>query len=200
MPRRSRHRRLATSLSRSCVDAEEFGRYSWRSRSIKDHRAQIRAAFGFREFSRGDEDKLAGWLAEEVCPVELREGRLRQAVLVRCRAEGIEPPGRLDRIIGSARSTFEQRFCQRTVERLSAASVAALEALVAEDDSAVRGLLAELKADRPGRVGDGAGRDRQADRGAPAGAAERVVRRRLGEAGGRLAGAGDALVPVRPAG
>lgn len=100
------------------VVAEEFSHYSWSSRSIEYHRAQIRTAFGFREFSRGDEDKLAGWLAEQVCPVELREDRLRQAVLVRCRAEGIEPPGRLDRIIGSARSTFEQRFCQRTVERL----------------------------------------------------------------------------------
>ncbi|QGK70023.1 Tn3 family transposase [Allosaccharopolyspora coralli] len=134
------------------VPAEEFGRYSWRSRSIEYHRAQIRTAFGFREFSRGDEDKLAGWLAEEVCPVELREDRLRQAVLVRCRADGIEPPGRLDRIIGSARSTFEQRFCHRTVERLPEASVAALEVLIAEDDSAGRGLLAELKAD-PGQIG-----------------------------------------------
>ncbi|MBA8824775.1 hypothetical protein FHX42_002122 [Saccharopolyspora lacisalsi] len=134
------------------VDAEVFGHYSWRSRSIKEHRAQVRAAFGFREFSRGDEDKLAGWLADEVCPVELREDRLRQAVLVRCRADGIEPPGRLDRIIGSARSTFEQRFCQRTVERLPEACVAALEALVADEDSSRRGLLAELKAD-PGQVG-----------------------------------------------
>nr|WP_211210201.1 DUF4158 domain-containing protein [Actinopolyspora halophila] len=42
------------------VDAEEFALYSWCSRSIQDHRAQIRAAFGFREFSRGDEGKLPG--------------------------------------------------------------------------------------------------------------------------------------------
>jgi Domain of unknown function (DUF4158) len=34
--------------------------YPWSGRSIKYHREQIRAAFGFREFSRGDEDKLAG--------------------------------------------------------------------------------------------------------------------------------------------
>src|SRR5699024_2365041 len=57
-----------------------------------------------------------------------------------------------DRIIGSARSTFEQRFCHRTARRLPEASVAALEDLVAEDDSAGRGLLAELKAD-PGQIG-----------------------------------------------
>lgn len=38
------------------VPAADFGEYSWQSRSIKAHRAQIRHAFGFREFSRGDED------------------------------------------------------------------------------------------------------------------------------------------------
>ena len=84
------------------VPAEQFGRYSWRSRLIEFHRAQVRATFGFREFSRGDEDKLAGWLAEEICPVELSDERLREAVMVRCRAERIETPGRIDRIGDSA--------------------------------------------------------------------------------------------------
>ena len=132
-----------------------FAAYSWSGRSITYHRSQIRDAFGFREFTRGDEDKLAGWLAEEVCPVELRDQQLPEAVLVRCRAERIEPPGRVDRIIGSARAVFEQRFCDRTLARLDPASVAALEALVAEDagaPSSGRVLLAELKTD-PGQVG-----------------------------------------------
>lgn len=53
------------------VDPGEFGTYRWSGRTIEYDRAQIRDAFGFREFTRGDEDKLAGWLAEEVCPVEL---------------------------------------------------------------------------------------------------------------------------------
>jgi hypothetical protein len=92
--------------------------YPWSGRSIKYHREQIRDAFGFREVTRGDEDKIAGWLAEEVCPVEPREQQLREAVLVRCRAERIEPPGRVDRIIGSARAVFEQRFCDRILARL----------------------------------------------------------------------------------
>src|SRR5690606_27427371 len=85
------------------VDPEVFTGYEWSGRTIEYHRAQVRAAFGFREFTRGDEDKLAGWLAEEVCPVELREEQLRTALLVRCRTERIEPPGRIDRIVGSAR-------------------------------------------------------------------------------------------------
>lgn len=133
------------------VPVGEFSQYSWRSRSIEYHRSQIRAAFGFREFSRGDEDKLAEWLAEEACPVELGDEHLREVVLVRCRAERIEPPGRLDWIVGSARSAFEQQFCQHTTARLSAQCVAALQGLVDEQDTG-RGLLAELKAD-PGQVG-----------------------------------------------
>lgn len=94
------------------VDPVEIDDYAWSGRSAKYHREQIREAFGFREFSVGDEDKLTGWLAAEVCPVELREEQLREAVSVRCRSERIEPttPGRIDRLIGSARATFENGF------------------------------------------------------------------------------------------
>jgi Domain of unknown function (DUF4158) len=60
------------------LDPELFTGYDWTGRTIKYHREQVRAAFGFREFTRGDEDKLAGWLAEEVCPVELRDEQLRE--------------------------------------------------------------------------------------------------------------------------
>ena len=42
----------------------------WTGRTITHHREQVRAAFGFRAFTRGDEDTLAGWLAEAVCPSE----------------------------------------------------------------------------------------------------------------------------------
>ncbi len=133
------------------VDPVDLAGYSWDGRSIKYHRAQIRSAFGFREFSRGDEDKLAAWLADEVCPVELRDEQLREA-LVRCRSEGIEPPGRSDRLIGSARALFEKTFCERITERLGASCAARLEELATgREDDGRRGLLAELKAD-PGQV------------------------------------------------
>ncbi|MGW9307001.1 Tn3 family transposase [Saccharomonospora azurea] len=135
------------------VDPEVFTGYEWSGRTIEYHRAQVRAAFGFREFTRGDEDKLAGWLAEEVCPVELREEQLRAALLVRCRTERIEPPGRIDRIVGSARAAFEKRFCDLTCSRLDAECAERLEALLSDDTGPGRGgLLAELKAD-PGQVG-----------------------------------------------
>jgi TnpA family transposase len=116
--------------------------------AIERHRVQIRKAFGFREFSRSDEDKVADWLATEVCPVELRDEQLRDALLVRCRAERLEPPGRADRIIGSARNRFEQWFCERTAARLSDDCAQRLEQLTSTDSE----LLAALKAD-PGQVG-----------------------------------------------
>lgn len=86
------------------VDASEFAVYSWAGRSVKYHRKQIREEFGFREFSVGDDDKLTGWMAGEVCPVELRDQQLREALLVRYRSERVEPPtpGRIDRLLGSA--------------------------------------------------------------------------------------------------
>jgi hypothetical protein len=133
------------------VEPESLAEYDWVGRAIKRHRVQIRNAFGFREFSRGDEDKLADWLAIEVCPVELREEQLLEALLVRCRAERLEPPGRADRITGSARMRFEPQFCDLTVSRLPDDCSRRLEALVGGDGPGRGGLLAELKAD-PGQV------------------------------------------------
>ena len=60
--------------------------------------------------------------------------------------ERLEPPGRIERIIGAATAAFEQRFCDRTVPRLGEHCAERLE------DFAERQLLAELKAD-PGQVG-----------------------------------------------
>jgi hypothetical protein len=133
------------------VPAGAFADYAWSGRTIEYHRAQIRSALGFREATRGDEHKLSLWLAEEVCPVEFRDDRLRSAVLVRCRAERLEPPGRMDRIIGAGRAAFEGQFCEMIVGRIPARARVRLLGLLDEvgDD---RGVLAELKSD-PGRLG-----------------------------------------------
>ncbi|MGH9021706.1 MAG: DUF4158 domain-containing protein, partial [Acidimicrobiia bacterium] len=134
------------------VPTEQFAGYDWSGRAIKYHRAQIRQALGFREATVGDEVKLAAWLAEQVCPVELSEDRLREALVARCRAERMEPPAssRLDRVVGTARAGFDQRFTTEVASRLTGPVTAGLEAFVAEADEA--GFLAELKADpaKPG--------------------------------------------------
>lgn len=135
------------------VDSGEFAAYDFSGRAIKYHRAQIRDAFGFREATRADEDRLSGWLAEEVCPVELDDERVREALLARCRAQKIEPLGRADRVVGAARAEFERQFCERIVSRLSEEAISSLENLVATDEpGGGSGIFSELKAD-PGPLG-----------------------------------------------
>jgi TnpA family transposase len=140
------------------VPAASFGEYGWSGRTIEYHRAQIRVALGFREATREDEDRLATWLASEVCPTELNDERQKAALLTRCRAARIEPPGRVDRILGAAQAGFEQRFCQQTVDKLPEDAIARLEELAADDQGdgdqgvASRRFLIELKAD-PGQLG-----------------------------------------------
>jgi TnpA family transposase len=133
------------------VDPAQLAKYAWSGRTIEYHRAQIREALGFREATRVDEQALTAWLAEEVAPAELSEDRLRERVLARCRAQHIEPPGRIERIVGAARSAAADRFCATTVARLGADAAFRLDQLVAEGDdeelSDGRGALAELKAD-----------------------------------------------------
>lgn len=139
------------------VDAAQLAGYDWGGRTIKRHRVQIRGVFGFRESSEADEVRWAGWLARDVCPVELSEERIRSALLSRCRSDRAVPPGptRVARVIGAARAAHDQQFTALTLERLSPGVVERLELLVAEPTGAGAsqpGLLVELKAD-PGQVG-----------------------------------------------
>ncbi|MFE4422564.1 DUF4158 domain-containing protein [Streptomyces sp. NPDC056817] len=134
------------------VPAEDLAKYDLSSRSAKGHRKQIREALGFRPATRADEERLTGWLADEVCPVELVEDRLREALLVQCRSDRIEPPGRIERIVAAARARADRAFCARTVARLGEVCAGRLLDLVAEGNEDGTALLASLKRD-PGAVG-----------------------------------------------
>jgi TnpA family transposase len=133
------------------VPAGELERYGWSGRTIEYHRAQIRSARGFREAILEDEERMAQWLADELCPVELSVDRLRDDLLARFREERIEPPGasRVERILGAGRALFERRFTETVQARLPAGAVKRLELLMSAEQD---GLLAELKSD-PGRPG-----------------------------------------------
>ena len=54
-----------------------LGWYDWAGRSAKRHRGQIREVFGFREFTRVEEERFTGWLDVEVCPFEPRDEVVR---------------------------------------------------------------------------------------------------------------------------
>jgi TnpA family transposase len=155
---------------------DDAARFEVTGRSAERYRTQIRDAFGFQVFTRGDEDKTVAWLAAQVCPSELNTDRQREAVLARCRAKKLEPPGRMERIIGAANRIADAQFCQATVSRLPADVVTALWAVVGDDtdeqdadvdavdgpddagpdgaslDDGQRSFFTELKAD-PGRLG-----------------------------------------------
>ncbi|MEV4009856.1 DUF4158 domain-containing protein [Nonomuraea angiospora] len=51
--------------------------YDWSGRSIERHRAQVRDALGFRESTRADENVLAEWLADKICPMVFTDEGLR---------------------------------------------------------------------------------------------------------------------------
>ncbi|MCK2220440.1 hypothetical protein MF672_042545 [Actinomadura sp. ATCC 31491] len=91
---------------------------------------------------------LAGWLAKKICPMVFTDEGLRAALLPRCRKLKIEPPGRMDRIVGAGRARFERKFCLHVLNGLSADSARALWELATGED----GFLQELKSD-PGRLG-----------------------------------------------
>src|SRR3954469_18946674 len=82
-----------------------------------------------------DADKLTEWLTVNVCEAERRPELVRDELLVRCRAERIEPPaaGGIDRIVRSALHQAEQRLTARIVARLPVDVTGRLRALVAVD-------------------------------------------------------------------
>ncbi|MFJ5048267.1 DUF4158 domain-containing protein [Streptomyces sp. NPDC088719] len=101
--------------------AGEWAAYDRSGRAINRPRVEIRGAFGFRECTAEDQVQLADWLAAELRGEELHRDRLAEAVVARCRGDRMEPPtpGRIARLVGSAVTTFEERFCTATVGRLS---------------------------------------------------------------------------------
>jgi TnpA family transposase len=131
------------------VEAEAFERYSWTSRTVEYHRAQIREAFGTRVATKADEKRWSLWLAAEVCPVETRRDRLVEALDQRCRSEKVEPPaeGQIERVVASAVRSHEEVFAAETVARMGPDVCQRVAGLLDRD-----GLLAELRAD-PGALG-----------------------------------------------
>jgi hypothetical protein len=117
------------------VPAAELGLYERSGRTVEFHRSQIRTHLGFGECSVEDAEKLTAWLASEVCESERDGARVREQLLVRCRAERIEPPtsGRIERIVRSALRQAEVTLTGRIAGRLPAGTTARLEALVGVD-------------------------------------------------------------------
>jgi hypothetical protein len=62
------------------------------TRTIKRHRAEIRAFFGFRETSMEDGEALSAWLRDHVISDHRDVTLLATALEVECRRRQLEPP------------------------------------------------------------------------------------------------------------
>lgn len=132
------------------VDPVLFAKYPWGTRSVKYHRKQIRERYGTRPATEDDEENLARWLAEDVCQVEAGRDALAEAVVSRCRTNGIEPPspGQVERVVASGLRRFEEAFTAAVAARLGPGVCERLESRVLGTE----GALAAVKAD-PGPLG-----------------------------------------------
>ena len=140
------------------VSSEKFSEYEFGGRSCERDRARIRTFLGFRRVTVEDSKQLLEWLFHEVLPVDHKPDHLGQAALEWCRRNRIEPPTsfRLDRVVRSALSAYENTFFAATHEKVRECC-SAMDALLRPENHEEGGAgpeatpLAELRAD-PGRV------------------------------------------------
>ncbi len=114
------------------VPAAAWRGYAWQGRTIEYHRAQVRAALGFREATLDDAEALGRWLDGSALALERRHDRLVAAAHERCRALRLEPPSpdRLDRLVRSVLRRNEEAFCAVLLARLPPEAAAGLDALL----------------------------------------------------------------------
>jgi len=137
--------------------------YELDGRQGRRHRQAIRRYLGFRPATAADLERLGHWLHEEVLPFDPQAQHGTDSALAWCRTQCLEPPAmeHLGRIIRSAVHRFEMHHQEGIFARLSEASKAAIDQLLAaeepdpptpEPDSNEAVSFSDLKAD-PGKPG-----------------------------------------------
>jgi Transposase and inactivated derivatives, TnpA family len=128
-----------------------YAQYDWSGRSITYHRTQIREFFGFREDITQDALDITDWLCKNVLYHDQEFEHVKDMVYKRFRELKIVPPTpeRIDRLIRSAISTFEDQFFNNTYEKLPKGSLAKLDVLIESISS-----LDEEKDEPTGENGD----------------------------------------------
>ena len=103
------------------TDTQLYSQYNWQGRSIKNHRAEIRALFGFRTAKISDSEAISKWLIEKILPNEQRFEPVESLIYQRFRELQIEPitPKQIERLIKSTIRQYETDFCQQTLDKLT---------------------------------------------------------------------------------
>ena len=106
--------------------------YDWQGRTIKYHRAEIRALWGFREPTAEDGEDLMVWLRQHVLSQERHPERILEAALGRLRELRIEPPtqDRMERLLRTALRSFEENFTLSLTGQLSSETKELLDTLL----------------------------------------------------------------------
>jgi hypothetical protein len=101
-------------------------------RTLKRHRAEIRALLGFREATVADGEALTDWLRDHAVADSRNVVQLAGALERRCREIKIEPPGpeRAERMVRAALQAYDERFCRDIHDRLPPAVRGRLDALL----------------------------------------------------------------------
>src|SRR5712692_6461466 len=114
------------------VAPEKIIPYDWEGRTIKAHRAAIRAFLGVHEATLADEEALVEWLASEVLAEQRQEEALSASFYARCKEQLIDPPtaDRVHRLVHTAIHRFDERLCGTIMQQLSLETRIQLNALL----------------------------------------------------------------------
>jgi hypothetical protein len=114
------------------IPSDMFVQYSWSSRTIKNHRNEIRKLYGFREGTLQDEKDITHRLQEKVWDYAGEFEPLKETVYAEYRRRKIEPPtdNQIERMVKSALWHQEQQFYQDTYQKLSPTSISRMDALM----------------------------------------------------------------------
>ena len=114
------------------VVPEKIIPYDWEGRTIKAHRAAIRAFLGVHEATLADEEALVEWLCQEVVAEQRQEEALIVSFYTHCKEQLIDPPtpDRVRRLVHTAIHRFDERLCASITQRLSLETRTRLDALL----------------------------------------------------------------------
>jgi TnpA family transposase len=143
------------------VPIDLYPAYDWFGRTIKQHRADIRAFLGVRESTVRDAKTVVAWLVEHALPHDHQIEHLKVTAYARFQELQLEPPtpDRMERLVRSALRTYEQQFCAAIHAKLTPETLLQMNALLrtttqadqeteSDDDGAfVRSAFHELKRD-----------------------------------------------------
>ena len=119
------------------TDAQLFSQYNWQGRSLKNHRAEIRALFGFRTAKISDSEAISKWLIEKILPNEQRFEPVKSLIYQRFRELQIEPitPKQIERLIKSTIRQYETDFAEQALNKLTPEMTEQIDVLLSTEET-----------------------------------------------------------------